>query len=236
MGTQERAMRLNYLDHLYEPDVLNSGETLNVAATCPVTRALGPGLRAVVWVQGCFFRCPGCIAPGWIPIQPARLTGIEDLASELLSHPDVTGLTFSGGEPMLQAAGLARLARLIRSKRDVDIVCFTGFMLSHLQHTPPGPGVMDLMYKFDVLIDGPYIEKLNDNRGLRGSCNQRIHFLTDRLKGCDFESEPRKAEIQLGDEQMMLVGIPPVDLEEAIQHAFRNAGNSAGRLVQYERI
>ena len=48
-------------------------EALNVAAVCQATRALGPGLRAVVWVQGCPCRCPGCVAPDWMALKPARL-------------------------------------------------------------------------------------------------------------------------------------------------------------------
>src|SRR5512146_912679 len=103
---------------------IQAGSVLNVAAICPTTRALGPGVRAVVWVQGCAFHCPGCIAPDWIPIRPARLVKPEALAEELLADPEVTGLTFSGGEPMLQASALARLARAARNMRDVDIICF----------------------------------------------------------------------------------------------------------------
>ncbi len=214
-------MQANY--YLYEQDSLESIEILNVAALCLATRALGPGTRAVVWVQGCFFRCPGCIAPDWIPIQPAMMERVEDLAGKLLSDPAVTGLTLSGGEPMLQAGSLARLARLVRARRDVDIICYTGFTFSHLRHTPPGPGVQDLLDQLDVLIDGPYIEKLNDNQGLRGSSNQRIHYLTERLKGVDFENGPRKTEILLSGGEAMLVGVPPQKLGEAFKHSINLA-------------
>jgi anaerobic ribonucleoside-triphosphate reductase activating protein len=229
-------MKPNYMEDLFEQDTIDSAEILNVAAMCSSTKALGPGLRAVVWVQGCFFRCPGCIAPGWIPIQPARLVRVDDFIEELLGNPAVTGLTFSGGEPMLQAAGLARLARQARARRDLNILCFTGFSLSHLRRTPPGPGVMDLLDQVDVLIDGPYIEQLNDNRGLRGSSNQRIHYLTERLTGFDFEQEPRKAEIQIIEHETMLVGIPPRQLGNVIHQAFDLAISREGRLHNYERL
>lgn len=43
---------------------------LNVAATRVGTRTLGPGVRSVVWVQGCPFHCLGCLAPEWIPNAP----------------------------------------------------------------------------------------------------------------------------------------------------------------------
>src|SRR5512136_1451174 len=89
---------------------------VNVAAIIPSTRALGPGERAVVWVQGCPFHCPGCIAPEWLPFVPAHLMPVEELVDRLLSSPTVTGMTFSGGEPMLQARSLAQVALLARQR------------------------------------------------------------------------------------------------------------------------
>jgi anaerobic ribonucleoside-triphosphate reductase activating protein len=209
---------------------------LNVAATCPATHALGPGLRSVVWVQGCAFRCPGCIAPDWIPIKPAKLYLIEDLVDELLQNPGVKGITFSGGEPMLQAAGLARLARLARKKRELDIICFTGFQRVYLVENPPGPGVDDLLSQVDVLIDGPYIARLDDNLGLRGSRNQKIHYLSNRLRHVDFDQVQRKAEIHILDGNAMLVGVPPTQLGEAYNQAINKANGLQMRLVQYERV
>lgn len=197
---------------------------------------LGPGLRAVVWVQGCVFRCPGCVAPDWIPFHPARFVKPENLVKELLADPEVTGLTFSGGEPMVQAAGLARLAWLARSQRDLSIICFTGYLRGQLESQPPFPGVADLLEQVDVLIDGPYIDRLNDNQGLRGSKNQRIHYLTDRLRGYDFNQINRSAEIHVTDGHAMMVGVPPYRLGNAFQLAVEQSREKYGRLPNYERV
>ena len=199
-------------------------QLINTAAVCTSTRALGPGLRAVVWVQGCAFHCPGCIAPDWIPIHPARLVSPDELVDELLANPQVTGLTFSGGEPMLQAAALARLARLARARRSIDIICFTGFVREPLEAQPPFPGVYDLLEQVDVLIDGPYISRMNDNTGLRGSHNQRVHYLTSRLAHYDLAHAPRQAEIQVSDGHALLVGVPPHRVSEAYTRAVERAG------------
>jgi anaerobic ribonucleoside-triphosphate reductase activating protein len=192
----------------YNPWATGGLPLLNIAYLCPATKALGPGLRAVVWVQGCCFRCPGCIAPEWIPYRIANLVSPESLAEKLLTNPEVEGFTFSGGEPMLQAAGLATLAQIARKKQDISIICYTGFPLERLQENPPAPGVPDLLSQIDVLIDGPYVDTLNDERGLRGSTNQRIHFLSDRLKGFDFEACPRTVEIHILEGEALLVGVP----------------------------
>lgn len=194
---------------------------LDVAATCVGTRALGPGFRSVVWVQGCPFRCPDCIAPEWIPTYGARLVDPVCLVAELLSNSRVDGLTFSGGEPMAQPAGLAMVARLARQIRDLSIVCFTGYRLEQLHSGTAKPTVPDLLAQIDVLIDGRYVSTRNDGRGLRGSTNQRIHYLTDRLRpgDYDFETGPRTVEIRVRDGSTMLVGVPQPGLLTAFDLA-----------------
>ena len=183
---------------------------VRVAETCVGTRALGPGLRSAIWVQGCPFRCAGCLAPDWIPQRPARNVRPGELAAELLADSGVTGLTFSGGEPMMQASAMAAVIRAARRARDVTLICFTGYRLSELRRMPPDPAVDDLLAETDVLIDGRYVAARNDSRGLRGSDNQRVHMLTDRLAGAyaDLVSGPRRTEIRLRARSAMLVGVP----------------------------
>ena len=187
---------------------------VNVAAWCVATTALGPGRRSVVWVQGCPFRCRGCIAPDWIPNRPAELVDVDALTARLLADPAVDGLTFSGGEPMAQAGPLAAVARRARQIREVSLVCFTGYRIAQLRSDPPAPGVADLLTEIDVLIDGPYVEARNDDVGLRGSANQTVHHLTERLTDCgyDFTGRARNVEVRIGgdDENLdvLLVGVP----------------------------
>jgi anaerobic ribonucleoside-triphosphate reductase activating protein len=183
---------------------------LNIAASVSATQALGPGWRAAVWVQGCPFRCAGCIAPNWIPLRPARQVAAETLASELLADPRVSGWTLSGGEPMLQARNLAVLVQAGRAQRELNLIVFTGYNLAQLRRMPPGTGIPQLLELIDVLIDGPYQAELNDNRGLRGSSNQAIHYLTDRLRGAGLEEQPRRVEVRVKDGELMLVGVPPL--------------------------
>ena len=117
---------------------------------------------------------------------------------------------------MEQAAGLAALARLARHKKDLDLICFSGYRHERLLHNPPNPGVPELLAEIDVLIDGPFIQSLNDSLGLRGSSNQRIIHLTPRLKEYDFESSTRKVEITVTDGELALVGIPTPGILSAL--------------------
>ncbi len=198
---------------------------LNVAAMCGSSRSLGPGERGAVWVQGCPFQCKGCIAPDWLPLREANLVTPVELADQLLKSQTVTGLTFSGGEPMLQAAGLAEVAQIARARRELNIICFTGFRYEHLLEAPPSPGVFALLEHIDVLIDGAYVESKDDGLGLRGSNNQRIIHLTSRLAGYNLETWPRRVEIEIRHMEAMVVGIPSPKLHVALIHALEIASS-----------
>ncbi len=192
--------------------------SLNIASIVPRTRALGPGSRAAIWVQGCPLHCPGCLAPNWIPFVAAmQLT--PQAVLERLDLNDITGMTFSGGEPMEQASGLAALIRLARGKKELDLICFTGYRYERLLKNPPNKGVAELLSQVDVLVDGPFVQSLNDSVGLRGSSNQRVIHLTSRLKHHDFESQTRDVEISITNGELAFIGIPTPDILSAMERA-----------------
>lgn len=197
---------------------------------------MGPGLRSVVWVQGCPFSCSGCIAPEWIPFRPGRLVYPAELVQELLADPAVSGLTFSGGEPMLQARALAELARRARQERELSLICFSGFRLEELKTHPDYAGVEELLAEVDVLITDRYERDLNDGKGLRGSSNQRVVRLTSRLLDFDFENAPRRAEIQVGQGSIFLVGVPPHGAVKALRTADKNFRQEAAWRGSDERL
>ena len=206
---------------------MNKMPSLNLAAVCHKTQSLGPGYRAVIWVQGCPFRCDGCISPEWLPIKPARQVAPQALAEELLSDPYITGLTISGGEPVLQASALVEFIRHARSLRELDVILFTGYYYENLLAFPAGSPVQRLLPLLDVLVDGPYVQALNDNRGLRGSSNQRVLHLSSRLQAHDLETAPRQSEIHIADGELLYVGVPPLGvlpgLWQSLVHSLQEA-------------
>jgi anaerobic ribonucleoside-triphosphate reductase activating protein len=191
---------------------------LNIANIAARTQALGPGTRAAIWVQGCPLHCAGCLAPNWIPFVPAMMLSPEEVLAKI-DLDIITGMTFSGGEPMEQAAGLAALAQLARQKKDLDFICFTGYRYERLLKNPPNDGVSELLRQVDVLVDGPFIQSRNDSVGLRGSSNQRIIHLTSKLKEHDFESHARNLEITVTDGELAFIGIPTPDILSAMERA-----------------
>ncbi len=191
---------------------------INIAALVRQTRALGPGLRAAVWVQGCPLRCAGCISPDWTEERENQLLSPAELADEIITdNPDIEGITISGGEPFAQAPALAAFLQIVAVRRpELNRVCFSGYTLEALHVIP---SAAPLLAQIDTLIDGPYLESLNNGKGLRGSTNQRIHHLSGRLREYDFENSPRQAEMFLQAEELILVGVPPRGLLAAIEQA-----------------
>jgi len=201
---------------------------LNIAAFCTETYALGPGARAAVWVQGCPFNCPNCIAPDWIPQKKAMGIKPEELARKITANLWVNGITLSGGEPMLQALLLAELIDQCKSERDFNVIVFTGFQYETLLQKGEDSGIPQLLSLTDVLVDGPYIQAKNDGIGLRGSANQRVIYLTDRLKNFNLETFPRQIEYHFTGSETLIVGIPPLHWPNF--DFLPNVSNSQGRI------
>ncbi|MBC6476295.1 MAG: radical SAM protein [Hormoscilla sp. GM102CHS1] len=182
---------------------------INLADFCPATRVLGPGLRFVLWLQGCCFRCQGYISPDTIPQVKATLIEPKVIAQAILSNSQLDGIAISGGEPMLQAPALSELFAILRQERDLSIICYTGFTLAQLE-AKNDPEIAVMLSYIDVLIDGLYIEAQNDNRGWRGSTNQVVHFLSSRhLEDAPlFTERKRDIEVYLRNDNALMVGVP----------------------------
>ena len=173
------------------------------------SNALGPGNRAILWVQGCDRNCDSCISPEWKKKVAATLIEPQVLANLLLKDKSITGITISGGEPMLQAPQLKSFIETCREIRDVDIICYTGYTIEEIKADDLHPERAQLLELIDLLIDGPYIKEENDLRGLRGSSNQNIIYLTDRLKSYDFNNGTRNVEfISIDNSELLMIGIP----------------------------
>jgi len=183
-------------------------EVINVAASLRSSKALGPGNRAVLWVMGCNQRCRGCISPEWQSHEPVHWVNVKTLSQELLiDNPAVRGISISGGEPMLQSKSTTAMLRYARQYRDFDVLVYSGYTLDQLLVSSL-PGVQDFLDEIDVLIDGPYRQELAVNGQLFGSSNQRIHFLSDRIKPQEITDWEHRLEIQVTEGQAMMVGIP----------------------------
>jgi anaerobic ribonucleoside-triphosphate reductase activating protein len=185
---------------------------------------LGPGLRAAIWVRGCPLRCRGCISPEDLPFEGGTRWPVAVLAERLGGLPDeVSGVTFSGGEPMAQASALAALVRLLRRGRDWSVMSYTGYTVEYLR-AHGDAAQRDLLGLLDILVDGPYLEHQHADLLWRASDNQRLHFLTSRhaRPAADVSAG---LEVEASGPGLSWTGVPPVPgFRAAFEAAMRHEG------------
>ena len=182
---------------------------LNLASRLPCTEAEGPGRRAALWVQGCNKRCPGCCNPAYLQLAERELVSASSVLEWLQNAHnvhDLEGVTFLGGEPMLQAQGLAVVAQGAQLL-GLSVMVFSGYTKAELEVLQL-PGSVQLLQYTDVLVDGPYDANLPEHsRRWAGSTNQQFHYLTarydDRIE-IDGEVE-RVVEVRLRTDGSMFI-------------------------------
>ena len=135
----------------------------------------GPGLRAVIWTQGCGHHCKGCQNPQTWDFNGGGLVPIDEVIKALDETEYQTGLTFSGGDPMYQPEACNEIAKYAR-KKGLDIWVYTGYTWEEvLKLAEKKPIYMEFLKNTDVLVDGRFILKeLDLNILFRGSRNQRL--------------------------------------------------------------
>jgi anaerobic ribonucleoside-triphosphate reductase activating protein len=186
MPDRRRAASTSAVDPSPEPSgelPVTDPRTVRVARVVTGTSAEGPGIRTAIWVQGCTVRCPTCFNPQLWARNGGQDTLPADLATAALATDD-EGVTFLGGEPFDQAAGLAVAAEILR-KEGRSVVTFTGYPLERLRAAAAQGrrDVAQLLETTDLLIDGPYLAAHPDRlRPWVGSTNQRFHALSPRYQ------------------------------------------------------
>ena len=147
---------------------------MKISGITPESIVDGPGLRIVIFAQGCPHQCPYCHNPETWDEAAGKEFSVKQVI-RLLKQQKKTkrGVTFSGGEPFLQAVALAEVAIAAR-QLGWDVVTYTGFTYEELIKDG-SDGVKALISASDILIDGKYIHELRStNLQFRGSSNQRL--------------------------------------------------------------
>jgi len=188
---------------------------LRIATIVDDTRAEGPGRRWALWVQGCSIRCPGCCNPEMFDErrgEPAELAALAARIDRARAR-GVEGVTFLGGEPFEQAAGLAALARHAR-ELGMTVMVFSGYALDQLRARPDAAELLALT---DLLVDGPYDRTQPEptppaGRRWIGSANQQMHFLTAAYSPEDPQMrDANTIEIRLINGALVINGWPSAD-------------------------
>jgi anaerobic ribonucleoside-triphosphate reductase activating protein len=184
-------------------------------------RANGPGLRAVVWFQGCSLQCPNCFNPSTHRFEGRHIppSAVADAVFQTTATQPIDGVTFSGGEPMQQAADLLELIEEFRScDRRLSFGLFTGYTERELDSgryscvsRESAEERRDLWCRIRSRLDFAVMGRYNQHRAasapLCSSGNQRLRLFSGRYKRRDFA--PLQMEITIVDSGLVrLTGFP----------------------------
>ncbi len=155
----------------------------------------GPGLRMVIWTQGCIHNCYKCHNPQTHKLDGGVTVDTDFIIKEIKKLKLHRGITLSGGEPFLQPKALSLIAKAAQME-NLDVWCYTGFEFEYLinKNNPLYMYNNILLQYIDVLVDGKFIYEEKDiGLKFRGSSNQRI---------IDVKRSLEKKEVILKDEYM----------------------------------
>ena len=142
---------------------------IRIAGLVPESFVDGAGVRFAIFMQGCKRRCRGCHNPQTHDLNGGRLMDTAEIIKLFQKDFLTSGITLTGGEPILQAEAATELARAAH-RYGMNVWCYTGYTLEELP-----PKAEPLLKSVDVLVDGEYRENERDLSLLfRGSKNQRI--------------------------------------------------------------
>lgn len=135
----------------------------------------GEGIRSVIWFQGCSHNCPGCHNPETHDFNAGELVSLDEIKQQIDELEYQAGVTFSGGDPMMQVEALTELAGYVHEK-GMNVWCYTGFTFEELlKLAEKNSNYMKALKQIDVLVDGKFVMDLKSfDVQFRGSSNQRI--------------------------------------------------------------
>lgn len=149
-------------------------EKIRIAGIIEESIVDGPGIRFVIFTQGCPHHCKGCHNPQTHDFNSGKEISINDILQMIEANPLLKGITLSGGEPFMQAKTLSIMLDKVKAK-NLDVITYSGFTYEEiLQKADNKNYYKELLERTDILIDGKFEEdKKNENLMYRGSSNQR---------------------------------------------------------------
>lgn len=143
----------------------------------------GPGIRYTIFTQGCYHNCLGCHNPATHDSESGYFEDVKQIVMEIIANPLLDGVTFSGGEPLLQAEACLCVIQALEHT-NLNFIVYTGYTWEYLiNKMKTDEKLSSLLQKVDYLVDGKYEANERDISLLfRGSKNQRIIKCKDSIK------------------------------------------------------
>lgn len=160
-----------------------SSNTLKLAGIIRESIVDGPGIRFVVFTQGCPHRCSGCHNKSSWEYDGGYDCDVDKIIDEIDKNPLLRGVTFSGGEPFEQTEALSILAHKIKD-RGLNLIIYTGYRFEDLlERSVHDKNIHQLIHMTDYIVDGKFVEDLKSyDLKFKGSKNQRIIDVCESIK------------------------------------------------------
>lgn len=145
--------------------------------------ANGPGMRYVLFTQGCTIHCDGCQNRHTWDLNGGQEIEIKNIVDDIFNDVLIDGVTISGGDPMEQKQALLELCKEIKNRdNNMNIMIYTGRTYEELINLN-NDCINNILKIADYLVDGRF-EKNNTDNAIRytGSANQRIIDLRQVIK------------------------------------------------------
>lgn len=147
---------------------------IRIAGVIPESIVDGEGIRYAIFMQGCLRHCEGCHNPATHPLDGGKIVDTDELIAAIKKNPLLSGITLTGGEPLLQIPPAIELAKATKNL-GLNVWCYTGYTLEEIP-----PAAQELLKFVDVLVDGSFILAQRDlELDFRGSSNQRVIDLNE---------------------------------------------------------
>jgi anaerobic ribonucleoside-triphosphate reductase activating protein len=185
------------------------------------SRVNGPGLRTVIYFQGCTLGCPNCWNPETHPFRGRERDVAEIVDSVVAAHGEIAleGVTFSGGEPMQQADGLLVLIESLRDRLpELSFGMYSGYSEPELSsgrywcRSELARGEKQSIWRcvrahLDFAVLGRFAAGQPSALSLRTSANQKLALFSERYREPEFE--PQQVEIHIDTQgTVQVTGFP----------------------------
>jgi len=183
---------------------------MNIAHIEETSLIYGPGIRFVIWVQGCSIHCKGCWNKEMWSFKTKNEYSIDELLTNIRSINNIEGVTILGGEPFDQYEDSLSLVKQIK-KTDLSIILYTGYEIEELHEMKK----TEIFRYIDILISGRFVENLKTMQGgLIGSSNQQFIFFTKKYSMKDL-SKINESEISIDENgKISIYGYETNDLQQ----------------------
>ncbi len=186
---------------------------MNIAHIEETSLIYGPGIRFVIWAQGCSIRCKGCWNKEMWSFKIKNEISTDELFNKIINEKNIEGITILGGEPFDQYEELLALIKRVRIT-ELSIILYTGYTILELEKA----NKTEILGYIDILISGRYDKNYRtvEYGGLVGSSNQKIHFFTEKYS---MEDIPKQNETEISIDEngkIIIYGYQTNDLQQCI--------------------